>query len=125
VKYPIYGLYFKKASDNEAEGYVYNDRQPIEDNAVYCDAEHTNRVNIGTGNVEPEILMTELYYRNAAGHAYADYDINKTKYTVSKGGALDYAADNDVSETNLNKPLDPSALYSIGFVAGYVAKNHY
>jgi hypothetical protein len=28
-------------------------------------------------------MMSELYYRNAAGHAYADYDINKIKLFVN------------------------------------------
>jgi len=125
VSYPVYGLYFKQASDDKSDGFVYNMNQPIEDYAVYCNAEHTDRVNIGTGSIEPEILMTELYYRNAAGHAYADYDVNKTKYTVTKNGAVEYASDGDTQQENINKPLDPSALYTIGFVADYVAKNHY
>ena len=125
VTYPVYGLYFKKASDDPTEGLVYYYNQPIEDYAVYCDAGRTNRVNIGKADIEPEVLMTELYYRNSAGHAYADYDINKVKYTVTKGGALQYATDGDTQQENINKPLDPSALYTIGFVAEYVAKNHF
>lgn len=30
-------------------------------------------------NQDSKVMMSELYYRNSAGHAYADYDVNKIK----------------------------------------------
>ena len=56
--------------------------------------------------------MSELYYRNTAGHAYADYDINKTKITV-----------NNKSEQKL--PIDPNTLYNINELMSLVATHYY
>ena len=56
--------------------------------------------------------MSELYYRNAARHAYADYDINKTKITV-----------NNKYE---GQPLiDPNTLYDINQLMTLVATHYY
>ena len=56
--------------------------------------------------------MSELYYHNAAGHAYADYDLNKTKITV-----------NNKSEQKL--PIDPNTLYNINELISLVATHYY
>jgi hypothetical protein len=57
-------------------------------------------------------MMSELYYRNAAGHVYADYDANKVKYLV----------DNDHEGTSV---LNPNTLYNIEQVMTYVARYWY
>ena len=54
-----------------------------------------------------------MYYRNAAGHAYADYDINKIKIIV----------DNSVNNSNAN--IDPNTLYDINSLMNLVAKYYY
>jgi hypothetical protein len=50
-------------------------------------------------------MMSELYYRNSAGHAYADYDVNKVKYLVdNKVTTGEYA---DPTSFDPTLPLDP------------------
>jgi len=44
--------------------------------------------------------MSELYYRNSAGHAYADYDINKIKLFVN-------------NESTGQSAIDPNTIYPI------------
>jgi len=67
--------------------------------------------------------MTELYYRNSAGHAYADYDINKIKYTAGDNGEVTYAGINSDFRTDL--PLNPEERYTIDQIVLYVARNWY
>ena len=109
LEYPIYGLYF---SSLNVDGYelVYNYPAVGDQYAVFTDK--TNRVKIQAPPSDPEVLMSELYYRNAAGHAYADYDINKTKITV-----------NNKSEQKL--PIDPNTLYNINELISLVATHYY
>ena len=125
LAYTVYGLFFKKAEAAKENAAVYIRPYVSEEYAVYTDASKLNRVYLNYNVSNSEILMSELYYRNAAGHAYADYDVNKIKYQiVDKGNALSYATNSDIND-NYTKPLNPSALYSINFVAKYVAYNWY
>lgn len=109
LEYPIYGLYF---SSLNIDGYelVYDYPAVGDQYAVFTDK--TNRVKIQAPPSDPEVLMSELYYRNTAGHAYADYDINKTKITV-----------NNKSEQKL--PIDPNTLYDINQLMTLVATHYY
>ena len=109
IKCPIYGLYFKSSGQERNISYVYTNSRINDQYAVYSDEERSRRVYIDKGKVDPEILMTELYYRNSAGHAYADYDINKVKFTVD-----------NLAEKDINA-LDPLKLYNIEEVMEYVA----
>ena len=109
LEYPIYGLYF---SSLNADGYelVYDYPAVGDQYAVFIDK--TNRVKIQAPPSDPEVLMSELYYRNAAGHAYADYDINKTKLIV----------DNKYEGQPL---IDPNTLYDINELMKLVAIHYY
>jgi hypothetical protein len=83
IVFPVYGLYFKASGNDENISYVYTYPRVANDYAVYSSANsNAKRVFIKLGKADPEVMMTELYYRNSAGHAYADYDANKTKYLV-------------------------------------------
>jgi hypothetical protein len=109
IEYPVYGLYFKAAGNDDNISYVYNYPRVGDSYAVYSGPEaDAKRVFIKLGKPDPEVMMTELYYRNSAGHAYADYDANKIKYTVDNTGAG-------------TTGLDPNTLYSIEDIMGYVA----
>ena len=109
LEYPIYGLYF---SSLNADGYelVYDYPAVGDQYAVFIDK--TNRVKIQAPPSDPEVLMSELYYRNAARHAYADYDINKTKLIV----------DNKYEGQPL---IDPNTLYDINELMKLVAIHYY
>jgi len=71
-------------------------------------------------------MMSELYYRNSAGHAYADYDVNKVHYTIDNSvGRLEYENPDDSGHTYSGGQLDPNEIYNIEQVMDYVAKNYY
>ena len=110
LEYPIYGLYFSSLNSSGYE-LVYDYPAVGDQYAVFTDK--TNRVQILAPPTDPEILMSELYYRNAAGHAYADYDINKIKIIV----------DNSVNNSNTN--IDPNTLYDINELMKLVTKYWY
>jgi hypothetical protein len=95
--------------------YVYCSPRAHEDYAVYSGTNMQGRVFYKAGTIDPEIMMTELYYRNAAGHAYADYDINKVVYNV----------DNTHGPTIGDEELDPNKLYHIDEIMDYVASHWY
>ena len=111
IKIPIYGLYFKKSGNDENISYIYSYPRVGDSYAVYSDS--GKRVFMKLGKVDPEVMMSELYYRNKAGHAYADYDTNKIKYDVN----------NEYVSTSGG--LNPDQLYNIEEVMRYVAKNWY
>lgn len=110
LEYPIYGLYFSSLNSSGYE-LVYDYPAVGDQYAVFTD--ETDRVQILAPPTDPEILMSELYYRNAAGHAYADYDINKIKIIV----------DNSVNNSNAN--IDPNTLYDINKLMELVTKYWY
>jgi hypothetical protein len=113
IEYPVYGLYFRNSGSTENISYVYTYPRVADEYAVYSGPDtNSKRVFIKLGKADPEVMMTELYYRNSAGHAYADYDANKTKYTV----------DNEGPGTS---GLDPNSLYTIEEIMSYVAQNWY
>jgi hypothetical protein len=81
INYPIYGLYFKASGNDENISYVYTYPRIGDDYAVYSSNDiNARRVFIKLGKADPEVMMSELYYRNVAGHVYADYDANKVRY---------------------------------------------
>lgn len=111
IEYPVYGLYFKASGNDENISYIYSYPRIGDQYAVYSsNSASAKRVFIKLGKADPEVMMSELYYRNAAGHAYADYDANKVKYIV----------DNNSESTS---GLKPNELYNIEEVMTYVAKN--
>ena len=113
IEFPVYGLYFKASGNDENISYVYTYPRVSNDYAVYSGpGTDAKRVFIKLGKPDPEVMMSELYYRNSAGHAYADYDANKTKYTVDNNGAG-------------TSGLDPNQLYTIEQIMSYVAQNWY
>ena len=63
LEYPIYGLYFSSLNSSGYE-LVYDYPAVGDQYAVFTDK--TNRVQILAPPTDPEILMSELYYRNAA-----------------------------------------------------------
>jgi hypothetical protein len=113
LEYPVYGLYFATRSSGNEMKLVYNNIRPNETNAVYAATGKKKRVMIKGDIVDPEVMMSELYYRNSAGHSYADYDINKIKFTV------------DNTATTTVGGLIPDKLYSIDEIMEYVARNWY
>ena len=125
LEYPIYGLFFSTVN---SEGYqlVYKSPVVAENNAVYIGENKTGRVKIEAPPSDPEVMMSELYYRNSAGHSYADYDVNKIKYLVdNKTGVPTYEAPDDNGHTYSGGTLDPEQVYNIEQVMKYVAKNYY
>jgi len=110
--YPVYGLYFKPQSKSNEEILVFTSPRPDEEFAVYAAQHNNNRVHINGELSDPEVMMSELYYRNSAGHAYSDYDINKVKFNV----------DNTHIGT---EGLDPNELYHVEDIMKYVARNWY
>ena len=125
LEYPIYGLFFSNTSSDPFSP-VYNGPSVGDSTAVFCDEECTDRVQIESDPTDPEVIMSELYYRNSAGHSYADYDVNKTRYTINnKTGAPAYVTPDDVNHSYTSGQLDPNELYNIEQVMAYVAKNYY
>jgi hypothetical protein len=57
-------------------------------------------------------MMSELYYRNSAGHAYADYDVNKIKLFVN-------------NESTMESAIDPNTIYPIDQLMSLVAQHWY
>ena len=134
-RYKVYGLYLKTSDDpKEEKNYVYNSTKTGEDAGVWALdppgvenyeslLDDDRRVFTKGDIISPEVMMTELYYRNSAGHAYADYEINKVKYTVNENGKPEYAGiEGDFS---VDKPLNPEQRYNINQIVLYVAKNWY
>jgi len=88
--------------------------------------ERRGRVQMIAPPSDPEVMMTELYYRNSAGHSYADYDVNKIKYLVDNStGAVSYESPDDNGHTYSGGTLNPEEVYNIEQVMKYVAKNYY
>lgn len=114
LEYPVYGLFFSSVN---SEGYqlVYKSAVVAENNAVYTGLNKAGRVKIEAPATDPEVMMSELYYRNIAGHAYADYDVNKIKYNVNnKTGAVTYEAPDDSNNHIYSGgTLDPEQVYNI------------
>ena len=121
ILYPIYGLFFNK-EDNQDYNLVYSSGSITQDYAVYAttDPELTPAQVVQTGNrvkvqgvpSNPEVMMSELYYRNSAGHAYADYDINKIKLFVN-------------NESTGQSAIDPNTIYPIDQLMQLVAQYWY
>jgi len=125
LEYPVYGLFFSSVN---SEGYqlVYKSAVVAENNAVYTGPNKAGRVKIEAPATDPEVIMSELYYRNIAGHAYADYDVNKIKYNVNnKTGEVTYDTPDDSGHVYSGGTLDPEQVYNIEQVMSYVAKNYY
>jgi transcription elongation factor Elf1 len=110
--YPVYGLYFKPQSKSNEEILVFTSPRSDEEFAVYAAQHNNNRVYIKGELSDPEVMMSELYYRNSAGHAYADYDINKVKFNVDNTHVV-------------TEGLDPDKLYHVEDIMKYVARNWY
>ena len=121
ILYPIYGLFFNK-DDNQEYNLIYSSGSITQDYAVYADTSNklTPKQVVQTGNrvkvpgipSNPEVMMSELYYRNSAGHAYADYDINKTKLFVN-------------NESSGQLAIDPNTIYPINQLMQLVAQYWY
>ena len=101
---PIYALYFHEEETSKYR-YIYH-KLPVEEaNLLYVKPTDTistqpaSKVHIKKASISPEVLMSEIYYRNKAGHAYADYDDNKIIYNVNE--ALEENDDNDNSIFNI------------------------
>jgi hypothetical protein len=67
---PIYGLYFGSGSDEYTPIYYDDSGENVEVSDGNGDTFYTfaSRYN-------PDAIISELYYRNRAGHSYADDDI--------------------------------------------------
>ena len=121
ILYPIYGLFFNK-DDNQKYNLVYSSGSITQDYAVYATTNNKltpeqvvqtgNRVKVPGIPSNPEVMMSELYYRNSAGHAYADYDINKTKLFVN-------------NESSGQLAIDPNTIYPINQLMQLVAQYWY
>ena len=79
---PLYGLCFNDDNAEWDEVYYMNDGEfiNIEKQLDYgdpTDDESYKYVYTFTSLYKPESLYSELYYRNAGGNAYADYDVHK------------------------------------------------
>lgn len=121
ILYPIYGLFFNK-DDNQEYNLIYSNGSITQDYAVYADTNNKltpkqvvqigNRVKVPGIPSNPEVMMSELYYRNSAGHAYADYDINKTKLFVN-------------NESSGQLAIDPNTIYPINQLMQLVAQYWY
>jgi hypothetical protein len=133
-RYKVYGLYLRTSDEvKQEENFVYNSTKVGEDSGVWALSElvenysslldTNNRVFTKGDVISPEVMMTELYYRNSAGHAYADYEINKVKYTVNENGVPEYSGIG--AEFDVDKPLNPEERYTIDQIVLYVAKNWY
>ena len=121
ILYPIYGLFFNK-DDNQEYNLIYSSGSITQDYAVYATTNNKltpeqvvqtdNRVKVPGIPSNPEVMMSELYYRNSAGHAYADYDINKTKLFVN-------------NESSGQLAIDPNTIYPINQLMQLVAQYWY
>ena len=121
ILYPIYGLFFNK-EDNQEYNLVYNSGSITQDHAVYSTTDSNltpqqvvqkgNRVKVPGIPSNPEVMMSELYYRNSAGHAYADYDVNKIKLFVNNDSTGQLA-------------IDPNTIYPINQLMQLVAQYWY
>lgn len=74
---PVYALCFNDGDDEWQEVYYKDgDNYALVDNGV------GSRIYTYKPLYKPEALYSELYYRNSAGNAYADYDIHKLGTTT-------------------------------------------
>lgn len=72
---PLQALFFKDGGD-EYQKIYYKDKDDL-----YQVSDSTGApIFVYESLHNPKALLSEIYYRNKAGHAYADYDYNKTKY---------------------------------------------
>lgn len=119
---PLYCLKFKEGGD---------DYLPI----YYKEGQELVEVSDGAGGTfytyealyTSDSLLSELYYRNSAGHAYADYDAHKLGTTVE--GRLDYVPiEGDWEDvwcsdldrlTILEQTYDPASLIGNSMPEGY------
>jgi hypothetical protein len=69
---PVYALCFNEG-DSEWQEVYYRDG----DNYEFVDNGVGGRIYTYKPLYKPEALYSELYYRNSAGHEYADYDNHK------------------------------------------------
>lgn len=96
---PLYCLKFKEGGDEYSSVY-------------YKDGQEMTEVSDGAGDTfytyqalyTAKSLLSELYYRNSAGHQYADYEVNKVKVGDSIEGntleitdVLDYPIFKDIT----------------------------
>lgn len=81
---PLYCLKFKQGGDEYRPIYYKEGQEPVEVSDGAGDTFYTYEALYTSDS-----LLSELYYRNSAGHAYADYDAHKLGTTV--GGRLSYA----------------------------------
>lgn len=127
LEFPVYGLFFSNINSDPYQ-YIYYNAQATEDYAVYAmgdnDSTYT-RVLTTADSMDAESIMSELYYRNKAMHAYADYDINKIKYTVNNRTGNPSYIQPGVSGDYTTASLDPSQVYNIEQVMDYVAKRFF
>ena len=74
---PVYALCFNDGDDEWQEVYYKDgDNYALVDNGV------GGRIYTYKPLYKPEALYSELYYRNSAGNAYADYDVHKLGTTT-------------------------------------------
>jgi len=110
LEFPVYGLFFSNINSDPYQ-YVYHNVQATEDYAVYAMSDNDGtrtRVLTNADSMDAESIMSELYYRNKAMHAYADYDINKIRYTVNNRTGDPSYIQPGVSGDYTTASLDPS-----------------
>ena len=115
AKVPVYALCFKTNDDDELQEVYYLDG----DNFEYAHNERTNLkhddqlgwIYTYKALYKPEALYSELYYRNSAGHAYADYDVHKLGTTsVSTDSLPGEWIENETVLSELLEKLPPETV---------------
>ena len=103
---PIYGLFLRQTTDQDTQfPPVYTEPELIYN--VYIDPYKGTKVCTKAVTISQESLMSELYYRNIAGHYYADHDNNKVKYKIK-------------TEITTNEGiLQPDEIYDINYLVAY------
>lgn len=110
---PLQALFFRNGDDEYKEVY-------------YKDGDDLSQVFDSTGSPifwyealnTPKALLSEMYYRNKAGHAYADYDDNKIKYTKGEmDSIMDLPIFKDITGKRITLPreemLNPDKLVTM------------
>ena len=115
---PVYALCFNEG-DSEWQEVYYRDG----DNYEFVDNGVGGRIYTYKPLYKPEALYSELYYRNSAGHEYADYDNHKLgTEKINESNLPKYQIKDMETLTQLEKMLDPSTF--IGHTSAHYTQDN-
>ena len=80
-KIPVFALRFKRYADDEYEPIYYLDSDSYQQ-ALSLDGNEYNPVYLYNAKYNSDSIISELYYRNAQKHVYADDEHNKIDTTI-------------------------------------------